>query len=186
MSVAAAKLTWHDIKDLPEDAGRTEIVNGELVLSPTPASRHQRICTLLGAEIVPFIRKRDLGWMFASPMHTILAVHVHYEPDLCFIRKNRLSIVKEKFIDGPPDLAIEVISESNRTHDTVVKFNDYARYGIEEYWLVDPREEEISSWFLSGGKYELLGRARRGERVTTRVFEELDLNPDDVLAEPYA
>ena len=57
--------------------------------------------------------------------------------------------------------------------------------GIEEYWLVDPREEEISTWTLSGGKYELLGRARRGDRVTTRVLEGLDLNPDDVLAEPY-
>ena len=185
MSVAAAKLTWDDIKDLPEDAGRTEIVDGELVLSPTPASRHQRICTLLGVAIVPFITKRDLGWMFASPMHTILAAHAHYEPDLCFIRKNRLSIIKEKFIDGPPDMVVEVISESNRTHDTVVKFNDYARYGIEEYWLVDPREEEISTWFLSGGEYELLGRGRRGDRVTTRVLEGLDLNPDDVLAEPY-
>ncbi len=186
MSVAAAKLTWDDIKDLPEDAGRTEIVNGELVLSPGPASRHQEICILLTLEIGPFIRSRDLGKMFAGPMHTILALHSHYEPDLCFIRKNRLSIIKENFIDGPPDLVVEVISESNRTHDTVVKFNDYARYGIEEYWLVDPREEEISTWFLSGGKYELLGRARRGESVTTRVLDGLDLNPDDVLAEPYA
>ena len=185
MSVAAAKLTWDDIKDLPEDAGRTEIVDGELVLSPTPASRHQEICTLLGFEIASFVKERGLGVTFSCAMHTILATHAHYEPDLCFIRKNRLSIIKEKFIDGPPDLAIEVISESNRTHDTVVKFNDYARYGVEEYWLVDPREEEISTWSLSGGKYELLGRARRGDRVTTRVFEGLDLDPADVLAEPY-
>ena len=185
MSVAAAKLTWDDIKDRPEDAGRTEIVNGELVLSPTPASRHQEICTLLGVEIVPFVKKRDLGWMLSSPMHTILALHAHYEPDLCFIRKNRLAIIKENFIDGPPDLAIEVISESNRTHDTVVKFNDYARYGVEEYWLVDPREEEISTWTLSGGTYELMGRARRGDRVASRVLDGLDLDPANVLAEPY-
>ena len=185
MNVAAQKLTWDDIKDMPEDAGRTEIVDGELVLSPTPTTRHQEICTLLGVEIVGFVKDRGLGPMFSCPMHVILALHAHYEPDLCFIRKNRLSIIKERFIDGPPDLAIEVISESNRTHDTVVKFNDYARYGIEEYWLVDPREEEISSWFLSGGEYELLGRAGRGERVTTRVFDGLDLDPADVLAEPY-
>ena len=186
MSVAAAKLTWDDIKDRPEDAGRTEIVNGELVLSPTPATRHQRICTLLGYHLTGFLYKTNLGTLLSSPMHTILALHAHYEPDLCFIRKNRLSIVKENFIDGPPDLAIEVISESNRTHDTVVKFNDYARYGVEEYWLVDPREEEISTWFLSGGTYELMGRALRGDRVASRVLDGLDLDPANVLAEPYA
>ena len=82
-------------------------------------------------------------------------------------------------------MAIEVISESNRTHDTVVKFNDYARYGVEEYWLVDPREEEISTWTLSGGTYELMGRARRVDRVASRVLDGLDLDPANVLAEPY-
>ena len=58
----------------------------------------------------------------------------------------------------PPDLIIEVISESNRTHDTVVKFSQYAQYGVEEYWLVDPREEVIATWSLEGGEYSPLGR----------------------------
>ena len=91
-------------------------------------------------------------------MHVILASHVHYEPDLCFITNQRQHIVKEKFIDGPPDLIIEVISESNRTHDTVVKFRHYAQYSVEEYWLVDPRDSEISTWRLEGAEYWLLGR----------------------------
>ena len=72
------------------------------------------------------------------------------ESDLCFITKQRQHIVKEKFIDGPPDLIIKVISESNRTHDTVVKFRHYAQYSVEEYWLVDPRDREISTWRLEG------------------------------------
>ena len=116
MSVAAKKLTWDDIKDWPEDAGRTEIVDGELVISPTPATAHQRICTLLTGEIGSFVQQRDSGQFFGCAIHVILAPHVHYEPDLCFISKQRLHIVKEKFIDGPPDLIIEVISESNGRH----------------------------------------------------------------------
>ena len=51
MGIAVKRLSWEDIKDLPESAGRTEIVDGELVVSPTPASRHQRICTLLGLSL---------------------------------------------------------------------------------------------------------------------------------------
>jgi len=183
MSVAAKKLTWDDIKDWPEDAGRTEIVDGELVASPTPATRHQRICTLLGVEIFLFVRQNNLGEFLSSPMHVILAQHVHYEPDLCFIAKHRQDIVKEKFIDGPPDLIIEVISESNRTHDTVVKFQHYAQYGVGEYWLVDPRDNEISTWRLEDNEYVLLGRARPGDRVATKVLSGLELDPSGVLGE---
>ena len=89
MSVAAKKLTWDDIKDWPEDAGRTEIVDGELVISPTPATRHQKICTRLGIRLGSFVEQNNSGLFLSSPMHVILAPHLHYEPDLCFIRKQR-------------------------------------------------------------------------------------------------
>ena len=181
MSVAAKRLTWDDIKDWPEDAGRTEIVDGELVMSPTTATRHQEICTYLGAEILLFVRQHSLGLFLSSPMHVILATHLHYEPDLCFITNQRRHIVKEKFIDGPPDLIIEVISESNRTHDTVVKFRNYAQHGVTEYWLVDPRDNEISTWRLEGDGYVLLGRARPADRVVTDVLSGLELDPGSVL-----
>ena len=73
MSVAAKKLTWDNIKDWPEDAGRTAIVDGELVRSSTPTTRHQKICALLGAEIFLFVRQNNLGEFLSSPMHVILA-----------------------------------------------------------------------------------------------------------------
>lgn len=177
MSVAAKKLTWDDIKDWPESAGRTEIVDGELVMSPPPATKHQRICTYLGFELVGFVRDHKLGEVLTSAMHVILDEHVHYEPDLCFIRADRASIVGEVYISGPPDLVIEVISESNRTHDTVVKFRDYAKYGVSEYWLVDPRDETISTWALDGDSYALLDRSGPGDAVVTRVLTGLRLDP---------
>ena len=181
MSVVAKKLAWNDIKDLPESHGRTEIVDGELVISPTPGLSHQRICSLLGAHIAPFVEEHNLGEFFDRPVHVILAEHVHYEPGLCFIRRERSHILREVFIEGPPDLTIEVISESNRTHDTVVKFSHYAQYGVEEYWLVDPREEVITTWSLEGGEYSPLGRFGRGQEVKTRVLAGLRLDAEDIL-----
>ena len=181
MSVIVKKLTWDEIKDFPESHGRTEIVDGELVVSPTPSGAHQRICTLLGIRIGTFVLEHNLGEFYSSPYHVVLAEHVNYEPDLCFIREDRLHIIQETFIDGPPDLVIEVISESNRTHDTVVKFGDYARYGVQEYWLVDPRTGLITTWRLDGSGYVLLSRSGTGDRIITRVLGALELDPAQVL-----
>lgn len=121
--------------------------------------------------------------MFSSPVHVILDEHVHYEPDLCFVAGNRLAIIEESFISGAPDLIIEVISESNRSHDTVVKFNDYQRYGVKEYWLVDPRENHIRVFTLDGSAYQTLGVFAPGDRLQSRIFTGIELDPASVLAE---
>ena len=76
---------WDDIKDWPESAGRTEIVDGDLVISPTPSGPHQQICTRLGATIGLFNNDDKLAQFYSCPLHTILDTHVHYEPDLCFV-----------------------------------------------------------------------------------------------------
>ncbi len=181
MSVPLKKLTWDDIKDWPEDHGRTEIVDGQLVLSPLPSGRHQKICMNLGLVVVPFTRQHDLGEFYSLPLHVILAEHVHYEPDLSFISKERLHIIQDPVVQGPPDLIMEVISESNRSHDTVVKFGDYEHYGVREYWLVDPRDEHIRIFSLESGKYVLLGAFGRGDQIVTRVLAGLSLDPAQVF-----
>lgn len=177
MSTALKKLTWADIKDLPESHGRTELVEGELVVSPTPSLRHQIICRRLGAVLAPFVDSRGLGHFFDRPIHVIFSEHVHYEPDLCFISKERRVDLDAAYFEGPPNLIIEVISESNRSHDTVVKYRDYERFGVPEYWLVDPREEHIRVFALEKGAYRMLGVFGPGEPVASRVLEGVELDP---------
>jgi len=181
MSVATKKLTWDDIKDWPEYHGRTEIVDGQLVMSPVPAPPHQRISTRLGSEINPFVRARNLGNFYSSPLHSVLAEGVDYEPDLAFVSKGREEDFRGGAFFGPPDLIIEVISRSNRSHDTKTKFRHYQRYGVREYWMVDPDESSIEVWFLEEGKYRLLGRFSPGEQVVTRVLEGLTLDPSRIF-----
>jgi Uma2 family endonuclease len=181
MSVAIKKLTWDDIKDWPESHVRTELVDGRLMMSPVPARRHRRISQRLGRVVEPFVESRDLGEFYDGPINTVLDQHVHYEPDLCFIAKDRLRLWDPVAFHGPPDLVIEVISESNREHDTVTKFRDYARYGVREYWLADPAANEIQVWALESGQYSAVGTFRRGQRVTSRVLEGLRLDPAQVF-----
>ena len=181
MPVIANTLTWDDIRDLPEDAGRTEIVDGDLVVSPSPSWNHQGIATTLGAKIYPFVRNHQLGRFFSIPVHVVLAEHVNYEPDLCLLSRDRLGMLQGAVIQGPPDLMIEIISDDNRTHDTVVKFRDYARYGVAEYWLVDPRSRLIRVCSLDGESYQDIGSFAPGERVQTNKLNGLILDPSEIF-----
>jgi Uma2 family endonuclease len=177
MSVVAQPLTWDDIKDWPVDAGqRTELVHGELVVSPSPTSDHQIIVNNLIVELNHHVLGQSLGQVIPGPIDVVFRRDLVYVPDLCFVSKHRLNIIGPQYIEGPPDLCVEVISESNRTHDTVVKYQHYARYGVAEYWLVDTREAEISTWKNQGGEFSLIGRARSGQFVTSAVLPELRLN----------
>jgi Uma2 family endonuclease len=181
MSIAVRNLTWDDLKDLPEDAGRTEIVDGDLVVSPTPSDRHQEISTALAVRIYPFVKQHALGKFYGAAVHVVLAKHANFEPDVCFLAAANLHRLQSPVIAGPPDLIIEIISEGNRTHDTVVKFQQYERYGVAEYWLVDPRQQRISVWSLDQGKYVSLGAFAPGTELRTRILSGLELDPAEVF-----
>ncbi len=182
MSVAAKPLTWDDIKDWPEDSSqRTELVHGELVMSPAPGTPHQCCVAELVIELGNHARDQDLGKVIPGPVDVVLAPRLVYEPDICFVSRSREGIIRETHIAGAPDLCIEIISESNRTHDTVVKYRDYAEYGVSEYWLVDLREGEIVSLRNDGGQFSVIGRARPGDRVRSAVLPGLDLDPKAAL-----
>jgi Uma2 family endonuclease len=131
MDVAVKKWTWEDIKGWPEYHGRTEIVDGELIVSPVASVKHQKTCKRLGRAIDPFVVGRGLGEFFDRPVHIILAEHVNYEPDCSFFARGREPEADAAY-DGAPDLIIEVLSRSNREHDTVIKFRDYEHYGVRE------------------------------------------------------
>lgn len=178
MSVAAQPLTWDVIREWPYDpANRFELVDGELVMSPSAVPGHQICVGLLTFQLISHVRENDLGVVMPSPMDVVLAPTVVFQPDVLFISAARSSIITKTHVAGPPDLCVEIISEGNRTHDTVVKYHEYAKYGVAEYWLVDLRDREISSWRLDDGKYELIGRARAGESLPSAVVPRLNLDP---------
>jgi len=155
----------------------TEIVEGELVMSPVPSGHHQDICGSLCVKIRPFVDRRRLGKFYCHPLHIVLAPGVEYEPDLCLISRDRLPKADFARFNGPPDLIIEVISESNRKHDTETKFGHYERYGVLEYWLVDLEARQIQVWFLEDGRYISLGKFGAGQSALTRLMAGLHLDP---------
>lgn len=183
MAIAAKKLSWDDVKDWPEDAGRkTELVDGRVVVSPSAGRRHSLANTRLGYALSSFVLDHGLGELHLAPIDCVLDEHTVYQPDLCFVRKERTRQFDDK-VEGAPDLAIEILSPSNREHDTHTKFQGYAAFGVQEYWIVDPEQQVIRTYEDRDGRFVLLSEARRTDTVVTRVLEGLELKAIDVFPE---
>lgn len=132
------KLTYEDYCLIPEDGKRHEIIDGEEVVTPAPTTRHQRIVGRLYRLLADHAEGRVFGEVFVAPTDVILAADVIVQPDVLFVAADRAAIVRERGIEGAPDLVVEVVSPGSRRLDEVRKRLLYDRFGVEEYWVVDP------------------------------------------------
>jgi Uma2 family endonuclease len=183
MPVAEKRFTWDDIKAWPEDVSRrTELFDGRLEVSPTPGSAHGCANTGLAGALIAEVARIGSGQLFIAPIDVVLAPDCVCEPDLCFVRADRLHLIERSHIAGAPDLCVEIISGSSRKRDEVTKYERYARYGVAEYWLVDLPKSRIRTYRAEQGRYTLLSDAGAGELVVSMVFPELKLDPAAVFA----
>ena len=143
--------TYAEFARLPsEGSTRHEIIDGELVVTPGPTPRHQRIVTDLVSVLNAFVRANELGDVFAGPIDVLFAEGDYLEPDIVFVRSGRGEIFSERGIEGPPDLVVEVISPSTAGRDRGSKLERYRLYGVAEYWVVDPQQRTVEVWDLAG------------------------------------
>jgi Uma2 family endonuclease len=141
-------------KMLPEGT-LAELIDGILYMSPSPIRPHQRIVSLLAARITVFVEENDLGETYVAPFDVYLDEGQNaVQPDIVFVSKNRLSIIDPVgHIHGTPDLTIEVLSSGNREYDQEKKKELYERFGVREYWIIDPSTKEATGYSLQNGKY---------------------------------
>lgn len=144
MSLAVtSRMTYSDLLDLPEDGKQYEIHEGELVLNPAPIPRHQLIVLNIAAEFHIYLRANGGGRVFMAPIDVLLAQDVVVQPDVIVVRTDRVRMVGERNIQGPPNLVVEVLSDATRRRDENIKRKLYERYGVDEYWIVDPVIEAV-------------------------------------------
>ena len=134
----STRITYEDFLELPDDGKQYELIEGELVLNPTPITRHQWIAGNIYHAFRNYLDEHDTGKAFMAPLDVVLAEDVVLEPDVMLIRHERSAIIGEKNIQGAPNIVVEVLSDSTRKWDEVVKRKLYERYGVDEYWIVDP------------------------------------------------
>src|SRR5690348_103160 len=150
--ISTTKMTARQFLMLGEDPPgvRLELVNGEVAVSPSPTPDHSNVIVPLIILIGTHNRERDLGELFQD-VDTILDRFNVRRPDVLFFFKNRTHLVGKKAMEGPPDLAVEVLSPSSVEVDREDKFAQYRDAGVRFYWIVDPKVQTIDAWELVDG-----------------------------------
>ena len=142
MRRANVRFTYQDYQMLPEDK-RYEILDGDLCMVASPTTKHQRVSKRLLVELIQQVERKGFGEVFQAPWDVILSEDNIVQPDILFIEKGRAALVGENNLQGAPDLAIEILSAGSRKRDLAIKRKIYARFGVREYWIVDPDGETI-------------------------------------------
>jgi Uma2 family endonuclease len=177
MSVATAekkKFTYKDYLKTPEGE-RYELIEGDLIMTPSPATRHQRLSREIEYEMLKFVKLNNLGEVFDAPCDVYFDDETIVQPDILYISKDRLNIIGERNIQGAPDLVIEILSESSAYRDMVQKKKLYAKFGVREYWIVIPDEAQIEIYILKDNKFQPYKTCNREDTLESPLLEGFKL-----------
>ena len=167
---------------LPDTNHLVELSEGVLIMPPHPTETHQRVLDALYAAMRAFVHGHDLGIIRFAPLPVRLWPGKIREPDILFVSHTHVDRVGEQFY-GPPDLVVEIISPSTRRTDRGVKMLEYARAGVDEYWLVDPEAHTVEVYTLAEEVYTLLGQFSAGQMARSQVLSGFEVSVDEVFAE---
>ncbi len=147
-----------------------ELIEGEIVVSPSPSFKHQKVAFDIAYDLRKYVEKQNLGIVIYE-----LDVRIDDEnvlrPDVIFISSERKEIIKESAIEGAPDIVVEVCSPSTASRDMVEKRDIYERAGVKEYWIVDIEGNEIYVLINENGHFKI---ACKGKKCTSKVLGVLN------------
>lgn len=141
-------LAWCD-----EDV-KAEWVDGQVIMMSPANVQHVNLTSFLISLMRIWVEDRDLGAVFGLELMTRLSPRSRRVPDLVFVAKDRLQNLRRNHLEGPPDLAIEVVSPDSLVRDWREKYLDYQSAGLREYWVIDPANQRVEAYRLVGGAYQ--------------------------------
>lgn len=159
-----------DLADMPDDGRRYELVDGSLLVTPSPNVAHQaasgRLFVLLAAVVGPRYR------VFFAPLDWKVSEHTLFAPDVLVVRDPDLTAPR---LESPPVLAIEILSRSTRHIDRGTKRLAYAKAGLEHYWIFDPTVPSLQVFRLNpeGGVYDEVAVVEGDDEFRDDVFGAL-------------
>ena len=172
MSGPRIKFTVKDYMTTPEEK-RYQLLDGELILAPSPIAKHQRISRRLLVALDQFVQSRDLGEAFGAPFDVVLSDYDVAQPDILFVSNARSEIITEANVQGAPDLVVEILSPSTAQYDQGYKRTLYGRSGVREYWLVDPEAETVEVLTSSDRGLVTHATYRRGGTLASQLLAGL-------------
>ena len=176
----STKYTHADLLAIPDDGKRREILDGEMIVSPSPKLFHQTIVLRLALALGKYLESHPIGKLFIAPLDVILSELDVLQPDLLLVLNERLWILQD-WVRGAPDLVIEVLSASTMTNDRGPKLKAYARFGVPECWIVDPEANAIEVYRMALQEYRLSQIFGEHETLTSTLLPGFMLPVADVF-----
>ncbi|WP_186445534.1 Uma2 family endonuclease [Paenibacillus cremeus] len=160
---------------------RYEIIDGiRYDLKPSPIIQHQILLTELYSAIR--ITCNQNGIIVVAPMDVKLDDRNTVQPDLIFIADENVHIIVDGIIQGAPDLLVEILSPSSGSHDKIRKKALYERFGIKEYWIVDPVLHTIDQFAHDGVKLQLHATYGKGDTLKSDRFSCISIDAASLFA----
>ena len=183
MKATDCRVTFAELQQWPDDGRQYELYGGEVIVVPSPFPRHQRVAS----NVEDILREYEAaagGLVFHAPLDIVLTEHDVVQPDLVYFRRERRHLIKDwEATRAAPDLAVEVLSRSTEMRDRGRKMDLLARFGVPEYWIVDPAKNTLEIYLLRGAVYERFVATDEGAIVKSPTFTDLTFAASRVFAE---
>ena len=153
MAVLNPPRTMFEVFESLPEGTLCQLINNNLVMSPAPSEMHQTILLEIAGEIRNYLKKNNLGVVKISPYDVYFSRRNVYQPDIIFVAKENVKNIRENGLHGAPDLVVEVLSPATAKYDLEDKKDVYERYGVKEYWAVDPVSKQVYFFKLLNDEY---------------------------------
>lgn len=182
MAIQPNQLTYADLQAFPEDNLRRELIDGELIVTAAPRTRHQRVVVNLSGFLWLYARENG-GEVFPAPTDVFFSDINVVEPDVLFVLAENIAKIERGFVRSAPDLVVEVSSPSTRKLELVRKRELYERFEVPEYWYIDIEVDQIQIYRSENG-YGVAAIVGRGGSIESRAVPGFVISVDEVLGPP--
>ena len=183
----SVKFTYEDFLNFPDDGKRHEIIDGEHFVTPSPNTKHQAVSMNLAAILWTYLKDHPIGAVFAAPFDVVFSDVDVVEPDLIYVSLERLHILTSQHARGAPDLAVEILSPGTRMTDEVKKRQLYERFGVGEYWVIDPELNTITVYRRVQDAFVRVAElsAEHADMLTTPLLPGFSVTLAEVFDSPF-
>jgi Uma2 family endonuclease len=152
--------TLMEVYEMLPEGTLAELIENQIYMSPAPVSAHQKLLFKIASILTEVVEKKEKGEVIIAPFDVKLDSSKNaVQPDITVILKTNPNQIQDGKYAGVPDLLVEVLSPGNKDHDLITKKDLYERFGVKEYWIVDPDTKLALVFSLQRQSYQKVGES---------------------------